>query len=165
MQRLYPTFAQAPNTDTLTAELNVAFSITNAACGYDGARFVEVPDDITLQQAQTVVDAHNPATLTNAQQETTQANTARNQLKLLMMGLHGLSVEDKGYAVYCRLFAWRNGANQATLDGIINRATAAAYITSLPEWTNMTAASRAFMAKKLEADAALCQVLLLVLSG
>lgn len=67
--RLYPTFAQAPNTDQLTIELNTAFSINNAGCGYEGmlGRFVEVPDNITLQQVQTVVNAHNPAILTTEQ--------------------------------------------------------------------------------------------------
>lgn len=67
--RHYPTFAQAPNTDMLTLELNTAFLITTAGCGFEGAlgRFVEVPDNITLQQVQTVVDNHNPATLTSEQ--------------------------------------------------------------------------------------------------
>jgi hypothetical protein len=67
--RYYPTFAQSPNEAQLTIELNTAFSITNAGCGYDGRQFVDVPDNITLQQVQTVVDAHNPATLTADQQK------------------------------------------------------------------------------------------------
>lgn len=67
MIRLYPAFAQTPNWATLTDELNTAFGISNAGCGYDGARFVEIPDNITLEQVQTVVAAHNPATLTTEQ--------------------------------------------------------------------------------------------------
>jgi hypothetical protein len=97
------------------------------------------------------------------QAESNQANSAQSNLKSLMNGLQGLSASDKGYAIYCRLFAWRNGANQATLDAIIDRATAVAYITGLSEWQAMTAASKNFFAKELEANAALCQVLLLVL--
>lgn len=117
------------------------------------------PDTATLE---TALDSANAEIVVQAS-ETTQATTARSNLKSLMSGLQDLSATDKGYAVYCRLFAWRNGANQATIDGIINRATATSYITNLPEWQNLPAASRVFMAKVLEADAALAQVLLLIL--
>lgn len=86
MQRLFPTFAQAPNTNSLVLELNAALSIVDAACGFEGAGnyFVEVPDNITLQQVQTVVDAHDPATLTSEQQKsiarTLMLSTAKNYL-------------------------------------------------------------------------------------
>lgn len=69
MQRLYPTFAQTPNYDVLKQELNTALSINSADCGYDGHYFVEVPENITSQQVQTIVNAHNPATLTTEQQK------------------------------------------------------------------------------------------------
>jgi hypothetical protein len=103
------------------------------------------------------------ANLTVESSEATQAQTARNALKSLMTGLHGLSANDKGYALYCRLLAWRDGANNATINAIVDRASAAAYVTAKPEWTNATAATRALLADILEADAALCMVLMLVL--
>ena len=160
----YPVFVQSPNLETLTKELMTALALANVNCGNANGFYVEVPDHITLEQVQTVVDAHDPATLTTSQQESAQAASAKTALKTLMTGLHGLSAADKGYALYCRIFAARDGANQATLDGITNRATATAYITGLPEWGAMTAASRAFFAKELEANAGLTMVLLLVLT-
>jgi hypothetical protein len=98
-----------------------------------------------------------------ANSEATQAESARNALKALMNGLHGLSASDKGYALYCRLLASRDGASNATINGIVDRPTAVAYVTSKPEWTAATAATRNLIADILEADAALCMVLLLVL--
>lgn len=121
-------------------------------------------DNLTDNGLQTIIDNHNPASLTTEQQESAQATNAKTALQALMSGLHGLSAQDKGYALYGRIFAARNGANQATIDGITNKATAQAYITGLPEWTNMTAASKAFFAKELEANAGVCMVLLLVLT-
>lgn len=118
------------------------------------------PDTPTLEAA---LDSAT-VQLTTAQTEAAQANTAKATLQNLMSGLHALSAQDKGYAVYGRIFAARNGANQATVDGITNKATAQAYITGLAEWQNMTAASRAFFAKELEANAGLCMVLMLVLT-
>ena len=109
--------------------------------------------------------AARQAELNTAQAETTQADNAKTALQALMSGLHALSANDKGYAVYGRIFAARNGANLATIDGITNKATAQAYITGLSEWQAMTQASRNFFAKELEANAGLTMVLMLVLTG
>lgn len=84
--RLYPLFPQPPNTHTLVIELNTAFGISNAACGFEGAGkyFVEVPDGITLQQVQGVINAHDPATLTPEQRRavarTLMLSDAKNYL-------------------------------------------------------------------------------------
>ena len=162
------TIAQAPNTDKLTDELMTALSLTRDNVGVSvasGRCFVTVPDGVTLEQVQPIVTAHNPATQTTAQQELAQANSAKTALKNLMNGLHSLSVNDKGYALYGRIFAATNNANQATIDAIVDRATAVAYITGLPEWQALTAVSKNFFAKELEANAGLCRVLLVVLTG
>jgi hypothetical protein len=119
------------------------------------------PDTPTLEAA---LDSAT-ITLTTAQQETAQAVNAKTALQQLMTGLHGLSAEDKGYAIYCRLLAYRNNATQQVIFGIVDRATAAAYVTSLPQWTNVPATSKPMMALMLETNAALTQVLILVLSG
>lgn len=76
----YPTFAQAPNLETLTKELIAALAIDSAACGNANGFYVEVPDHITLEQVQTVVNAHNPATLTTAQQTRAEDTNARTTL-------------------------------------------------------------------------------------
>jgi hypothetical protein len=144
---------------------NIISSMSQYVRFVEGALVLEHPilGTSTIATAQWVAD--RGAEIEAHQFDTAQVGVARNDLSALMSGLSGLSATDKGYAVYCRLFAWRNGANQATIDGITNRATATAYITNLAEWQNLPVASRAFMAKVLEADAALCQVLILVLSG
>jgi hypothetical protein len=131
----------------------------------EGALVLEHPvlGTSTIATAQWIADRE--AEVVVRQFDAAQVGVARSDLSALMSGLSGLSATDKGYAVYCRLFAWRNGANQATIEGIINRATATTYITNLPEWQNLPIASRAFNAKVLETNAALCQVLVLVLSG
>lgn len=98
-----------------------------------------------------------------AESEANQALSAKTALKALTNGLHNLSANDKGYALYCRLLAWRDGATQQTINAIVDRPSAVAYITSKPEWINATAATRALLGDILEADAALCMVLLLVL--
>lgn len=121
---------------------------------------VQAQDEATIDS---IIAAHNPNALTTAQQEATQADSARNALKALTNGLHGLSANDKGYALYCRLLAWRDGASNATINAIVDRPTAVAYVTSKPEWAAATAATRNLIADILEADAALCMVLLLVL--
>lgn len=81
--RLYPIFPQIPNTDSLTRELNQALGISSAGCGFEGAGnyFVEVPDNITLQQVQTVVDAHNPGSLTTEQQKAVARTIMLSQAK------------------------------------------------------------------------------------
>lgn len=164
MTRLRPTIPTI-NRDKLHEEFDAAFGAGAARHGYDGAHFVDTTNEsITLQQVQTVIDAHNPANLTTQQQEVNQAATAGNVLKALMAGLHGLSAADKGYALYGRIFASRNGASQPTIDGITDKASAVAYITGLAQWQAMTAASRAFFAMELEANAGMCMVLLLVLT-
>lgn len=118
---------------------------------------------------QAVIDsawiAARQAELNTAQLEAAQVNTAKTTLQNLTTGLHGLSAEEKGYAIYCRLLAYRNNANQQVIFGIVDRATAAAYVTSLPQWTSVPATSKPMLALMLETNAALTQVLLLVLSG
>lgn len=100
-----------------------------------------------------------------AEFEGAQVNTARTTLQTLMSGLGALNAADKGFAIYGRIFAFRNGANQTVIDGITNKATAQAYITGLPEWQALPVASKAFFAKELEANAGLCTALLLILTG
>lgn len=119
------------------------------------------PDTMTLEAA---LDSANTQ-LTVTSSESAQAASAKSTLQTLMAGLHGLSANDKGYAIYGRIFAFRNGANQTIIDGITNKATAQAYITGLAEWQALPAAAKNFLAKELEANAGLCTALLLVLTG
>lgn len=158
-----------PNWGTLRREIQAT---------YPGATITDYPrlapqiseivvthDDVTVQGLETIIAAHNPETLTTGQAEAAQAVNAKTALQNLMTGLHGLSAEDKGYAIYCRLLAYRNNAAQQTIFGIVDRDTAAAYVTSLPQWTNVPATSKPMLQLMLETNAALTQVLLLVLSG
>jgi hypothetical protein len=146
---------------SVTLQLNIGDTV--AEC--------EVLDDDTLTDITpsipTLESALDAALVTSstANAETTQAANAKTALQALMSGLHTLSAQDKGYAVYGRIFAARNNATQQTIDGITNKASAVAYITGLAEWQAMTAASKAFFAKELEANAGLTMVLLLVLTG
>jgi hypothetical protein len=168
MEQFYPKASY--NFDKLLEEIRASYPLANLASGNgidntSGIR-VQMPDgtnQATMDAIGAIVTAHNANTLTTAQQEATQAESARNALKALMNGLHGLSASDKGYALYCRLLASRDGASNATINGIVDRPTAVAYVTSKPEWTAATAATRNLIADILEADAALCMVLLLVL--
>lgn len=129
-----------------------------------GALVLEDPVLGTSTVADSAWIAARGAEVAAAEFKGEQVNVARNTLQTLMNGLDGLNAADKGYAVYGRIFAARNGATQQTIDGITNKATAQAYITGLTEWQNMTAASKAFFAKELEANAGLTMVLLLVLT-
>jgi hypothetical protein len=117
------------------------------------------PNQVTLEAA---LDSANAA-LSVVSSEASQASAAKTALKALMTGLHGLSANDKGYALYCRMMALRDGATQQTINNIVDRPSAVSYVTSKPEWTAATAATRALLADVLEADATMCMVLLLVL--
>lgn len=115
----------------------------------------------------TVVDAiwiaAQEAQIAAAEFVGSQVVNAHNDLAALMSGLEGLSAADKGYALYCRMFAKRNNATPEVLAAIVDRSSAVAYITGLAEWQNLPGAVKQFEAKKLEADAFLCTVLLLVI--
>lgn len=109
-------------------------------------------------------EAEYVSRITQKQQEATQAAGAKTSLQGLMTGLHGLSAEDKSYAIACRIMAVKDGATQQTILGIVDRPTAVAYITSKPEWTGATVATRALVGDVLEMIAGITQVLLVVLT-
>jgi hypothetical protein len=142
-------------------QVNIGDTVAECEVLDDETLTILTPDTATLESA---LDGAN-ATIATTQAEVTQANSAKTALQNLMTGLEGLSAEDKGYAIYCRLMAYRNNATQQVIFGIVDRATAAAYVTSLPQWTNVPATSKPMMQLMLETNAALTQVLLLVLSG
>lgn len=154
------------NMDKLRAELVAVYADVTGVSSAKGIYYATLIADslVTQQQLQVIVDVHNAAILTTEQQETAQASSAQANLKTLMTGLHGLSAQDKGYALYCRLMAVGDGASNQVIMGIIDRPTAVAYVTAKPEWVAATAATRNLLADVLEADARLCQVLLLVLT-
>lgn len=126
---------------------------------------VAAPDEATLLGLLATWQAAYDAQITTQQQEAAQADSARTNLQGLMQGLQGLSAEDKSYAIACRIMAHKDGATQQTILSIVDRATAVAYITSKPEWTGATAATRALVGDVLEMVAGITQVLLVVLTS
>jgi len=87
----------------------------------------------------------------------------RNQFAQLTAGLSGLSTQDRSYAILARIMAFKDGATTQTILAITNRATAVAYVQSKAEWTNLTAAAKAWEGDLLETLAGIVQVMLLVL--
>lgn len=131
----------------------------------DGALVLDDPVLGTSVVADSAWIAAREAEVAAGEFATTQVTVARDNLQQLMTGLQGLSAADKGYAIYIRLLALRNGATPQVIAGIADRVTAAAYVQSTTQWTNTPAATKPMIQLMLETNAALCQVLLLVLSG
>lgn len=151
----------------LIVELQTAIPKIN---GVDSNGVYTFTAPLTAQEttdAAAIIAAHEAnydATAAVSQQEATQAASAKTVLQSLMTGLHGLSAEDKSYAIACRIMAQKDGADNATIMSIVDRPTAVAYITSKPEWTGATVATRALVGDVLEMVAGITQVLLLVLT-
>lgn len=81
------------NRDKLHEEFDVAFGAGVARQGYDGAHYVIVTNEaITLQQVQTVIDTHNPATLTENQQ--TQVAKAGLKSKISLAQTHADAIKN-----------------------------------------------------------------------
>ena len=128
--------------------------------------------DVIFQEAnaaalQTVVNAHQPAALSTDQQDRAQRAAQHDDLAVVLphlKALRALPAEDAAYALMGRAMAYRDGASGATISGIVDRASAAAYLQSKPEWINLTAASKAWMADMLDMQAYVFQ-LVIVLGG
>lgn len=87
----------------------------------------------------------------------------QTRFQQLTQGLGGLTVEDRSYAITARIMAHKDGATNAVLLGITNKATAQAYVTGKSEWIGATAATRALVGDVLETMAGIVQVALLTL--
>lgn len=160
MVTITKSYPEPVNIDKLISDLRAQFPNIVQRITECEIHDVSVEDETTIDA---IIAAHDPQSLTTIQRETAQAATARTNLKNLMNGLHGLSAEDKSYAIACRIMAQKDGANNQTIMAIVDRVTATAYVTSKPEWTGATAATRALVGDVLEMIAGLTQVLLLVL--
>lgn len=109
-------------------------------------------------QLQGIIDTHD-----GTNYEGQQLASADASLAAILVGLEPLSAADAAYALMGRAMARKDGANQATIDGIVDRSTAAAYLTGKPEWVNLTAAAKAWLADQLDMEAVLFQAVILAL--
>ena len=113
---------------------------------------------------QGVVSAHVPQAFYFPEDyERQQAQYAGAALAYYKQGLGQLSAADKAYAILGRVFAIRDGADEGVVLGIVDRATAVAYITSKAEWQGLPASAKAWIGDELEALALVLQALLLVM--
>ena len=96
--------------------------------------------------------------------EETQASAAELMIRQYLAGLGQLEPVDFGYAYVARLLAVANGESESTVLAIVSRATAQSYITSMSQWTALTAAQRQWLAVDLESrayDAMVTRIVLL----
>lgn len=91
------------------------------------------------QDWQYIVDNHDPARTTAAEYQEIQNQGAQEAASALFRGLRQLTPTDAAYAALARALAYRFGATQAEIDGITDRATGAAYITSTPSYQAISA--------------------------
>lgn len=80
-----------------------------------------------------------------------QQKNAKTGLKALFGGLGQLDPEDAAYAAYGRSWAIKNGETQEVIDGIVDRATAGAYITAQTEWQDLPVQAKQFMIDHIDA--------------
>ncbi len=154
--------AQRLGDELAAAGLSASFTLHQAPGQCDGA--FEENNSLALQA---ILDVHNPHTLSSDQQDAADLlaqQTDTDVLRPHLKALRALPAEDAAYALMGRAMAYRDGASGATIAGIVDRASAAAYLQSKPEWVNLTAASKAWMADLLDMQAYMFQ-LVIVLGG
>lgn len=114
-----------------------------------------------------VVDAHDHTLLSTQQQTSIYIESRVDEgdaaKQALFAGLIDLPVEDMLYAAYGRGWADYNGENQATIDAIIDRATAASYIQGTTQWSSAAPAERQLMIASTEATLRILQGVVRVL--
>ena len=118
---------------------------------------IDIPEE-QVEAVQAVVSSH-AADLEyfTADLEKKQSRDARKSLKGSMVGLHGLSPRDKAYALLGRAFAIVDGQDSDTIRAIDDKAGAAAYITSKPEWNALPQVAKNWERDMLEAFALILQ--------
>ena len=94
--------------------------------------------------------------------EYAQQKNARTNLKGLFNGLRLLDPEDAAYAAYGRSWAKKNGESQEVIDGIVDRATAGAYITAQTEWQDLPTSAKQFMVNHIDAMMTIIQAVIII---
>lgn len=111
---------------------------------------------------------------------TGQKQQAKARITMLLRGLGQLSPEDAAYALIGRAFAKNAGASQAVIEDIVDRATAAQYVTQQTDYAGFNQSAindltipadakavlnsmRAFQVASLDAQATALQVIVAVL--
>jgi len=109
---------------------------------------------------QAVIDLHIPDPLyTDFDKDRARARTAKESVNVLFAGLRLLDPEDAAYAAYGRAFAMKNGASKPEIDGIVDRVSAATYLTGTTFWSSMTPAERQRWTLDKDAEMLLLQVI------
>jgi len=151
--------------DEMTAEPGITFPVTfddiTLAQGSPND-FVEmyiVPDGKEAA-VQAVIDVHIPDPLyTEEDKDRAQLQTAQTNVVNLFQGLRRLDPEDAAYAAFGRSFAMKNGATAGQISAIVDRPSAASYITGTSFWTSMTVAERQRWTLDKDAEIFLLQIL------
>ena len=121
------------------------------------------PDQLAAIQA--VVSAHVPQRpFFEEEFDEVQADAVREIVRTYLHGLNRLPVVDFGYAYLGRLIAKADGASEAEILAIVDKATAQAYITGMNEWAALPAATRQWLAVDLESRAYDAMVIRLLLT-
>jgi hypothetical protein len=84
-------------------------------------------------------------------------------LRRYAAGLQDLTEAEFGFALLGRLFAVANGASDAVIFAIVNKATAQTYITNLDQWGALQAAVRQWLSLELEVLAYVIMIIRAVL--
>jgi hypothetical protein len=140
------------------AGLNPTFSLTQGP-GQCDALFQEG----NAAALQAVLDAHDPDALSTEQQDAANRAAQNQDLAVVLphlKALRALPAEDAAYALMGRAMAYKDGASGEVINGIVDRATAAAYITSKDEWANLPATSKAWTADMLDMFAFILQIVI-----
>ena len=93
-----------------------------------------------------------------------QGEKVQGALRDLLGGLGQIeNIVDFGYAYRARLLAKANGENLATIQAIVDRATASAYVGGMSQFQALTVAQRQWLAVDLESQAYNAMVIRLLL--
>ena len=93
-----------------------------------------------------------------------QGEDIEERVRALLAGLVRIENPiDFGYAYKARLLAKANGENDATILSIVDRATAAAYVSGMSQFQALTVAQRQWLAVELESQAYDAMVIRLLL--
>jgi hypothetical protein len=112
----------------------------------------EVEQAVTQEDVDDFMENHDNSGQTEGQIEEEELANASEALRTLMLGLNGLPAGDAAYAAIGRAYAMKDGASQATIDGIVDRTTAATYVTGKAEWAALiTATNLANMGSRVRA--------------
>lgn len=113
------------------------------------AVYVPLDSEMTEDDWLVIVDNHDGTALTKNQAVENLIKSSNDLVRGLFSGILDLNPDESAYAALGRAIANYKGADQATIDAIVSRATAAQYLNNtdngVTEWTNASPEMRQLM--------------------